>query len=72
VRLLAGSATLCLSIHDNGCGFDPDHLPAGNHFGLLGMRERVAAIGGQLTIESQPGQGTTITVTLKAPLPHVL
>jgi PAS domain S-box-containing protein len=52
-----------LEIKDNGTAFDVDRLLQVNrnrHLGLLGMRERVEMVGGQLTIESTPGQGTTI------------
>ena len=55
---------LVLRVKDNGIGIDPrigDHGKAG-HFGLQGMRERVARIGGKLTIVSSAGAGTEITV----------
>jgi signal transduction histidine kinase/ligand-binding sensor domain-containing protein len=51
-------------VHDNGCGFDPDsplHL-SGGHFGLVGMRERIKKLGGQLTLKSQPGIGTEVVI----------
>jgi signal transduction histidine kinase len=53
---------LCLTLDDNGRGFDP----AGKHdgFGLMGIRERVEAMDGQLTIQSRRGEGTTISITL--------
>ena len=43
-------------------GFDPAdlNLETGKHFGLMFMRERMAQIGGSVTIESQPGSGTTV------------
>jgi signal transduction histidine kinase len=50
-------------IEDNGMGFDPDAPPpAGTvtRLGILGMRERLALVGGTLTVESSPGKGTTI------------
>jgi ligand-binding sensor domain-containing protein/nitrate/nitrite-specific signal transduction histidine kinase len=50
-----------LSICDDGRGFDPVQLPH-NRLGLGIMQERVQAIGGTLTIESQPGHGTQVTV----------
>lgn len=54
-----------LTIHDDGCGFDPAaaHSP-GPHFGLLGMRERAAKIGGDLAISSAPGEGCTVKLTV--------
>ena len=55
-------------VEDDGCGFDPALLQpqTGDHFGLTFMRERMAKIGGNLAIDSQPGTGTT--VSLDAPL----
>ncbi|TMC23264.1 MAG: hypothetical protein E6J33_02125 [Chloroflexi bacterium] len=46
---------------DNGKGFDPTG-PFPGHLGVRSMRERVTKIGGTLTIESAPGQGTCIRV----------
>ncbi|MBE3558311.1 MAG: sensor histidine kinase [Ktedonobacteraceae bacterium] len=53
-----------LSISDNGRGFDAE---SGDHqgFGLLSMRERVQALGGHLSIQSERGKGTTITARCK-------
>ena len=60
-----------LTISDDGRGFDPAMLPADGHYGLAIMRERVAQIGGCLTIGSRPGAGTRITVdTLITPPPE--
>ena len=56
-----------LCIADNGIGFDPMALrqPALDHgWGLMIMRERAAAIGAELTIESAPGHGAKVVVTL--------
>jgi signal transduction histidine kinase len=53
-------------VSDDGCGFDVDatlRTPAAwAHLGLHGMRERAALVGGAVTIESTPGEGTTIYV----------
>lgn len=60
-----------LIVEDDGRGFDPEAVqrrsPADGRLGLLGMQERVAIVGGTLTIESTPGQGTTLFV--RVPLP---
>lgn len=50
-----------LIVTDDGRGFDADGDFPG-HFGVIGMRERAAAIGGELAIDSAPGQGTALTV----------
>jgi signal transduction histidine kinase len=50
-----------LSISDDGCGFDVERAGA-TGVGLASMRERVEELHGQIEIQSQPGQGTTITV----------
>lgn len=70
VSLRADGGQLILSVADDGCGFDPAGVVAGEHFGLVGMRERVAALHGTLDIDSAPGEGTRITVHL--PLPALL
>jgi signal transduction histidine kinase len=50
-----------LRIADDGRGFDAEHESGKpGHFGLIGMRERVKKLGGQLTLTSQPGAGATL------------
>jgi signal transduction histidine kinase len=68
VNLVQGPGTLELSITDDGRGFDPAAVqgPAEGHFGLLGIRERAQRMG-RLQVESQPGAGTTIRVTVNVP-----
>lgn len=56
-----------LSIRDNGLGFNQHGENAGG-FGLIGMRERVNALGGQFQIESVPGSGTWVDVTIPLPV----
>jgi signal transduction histidine kinase len=54
----------CMCIRDDGRGFDVEgllHSRKSKRMGLLGMRERVEMVGGTFTIESAPGQGTTVT-----------
>jgi PAS domain S-box-containing protein len=61
---------LMLCVRDDGCGFDlaamRGRAVAGGSIGVLGMQERAELIGGQLDIESTPGQGST--VRLRCPL----
>ncbi|MEZ4622703.1 MAG: hypothetical protein R2867_45390 [Caldilineaceae bacterium] len=52
-----------MQIRDDGAGFDPEQTAA-DRFGLTGMRERAAMVGGTLTIDSDPGAGTVITLTV--------
>ncbi|WUR11185.1 triple tyrosine motif-containing protein [[Empedobacter] haloabium] len=64
-----GSAAFTLRVHDDGCGLDAAVAQAGGrpgHWGLVGMRERAAAIGATLRMASGPGQGTALEVTLPA------
>ena len=56
-----------VSVHDNGCGFDPGQLgpvDQAGHFGLRQMRERILDLGGTLDIHSAVGQGTQLVITL--------
>ena len=50
-------------VSDNGKGFDTTALKNGN--GLINMRERVAAMGGEYLLKTSPGQGTKIGLNLK-------
>jgi signal transduction histidine kinase len=50
-----------LRVTDDGSGFDPQSIRrAGRHLGLVSMRDRASGVGGRLTVESAPGEGTTI------------
>ena len=61
LRLCLASSEVCLEIRDDGCGFEPKLAFASfGHYGLLGMRERLQCLGGNLTLESRPGNGTTV------------
>lgn len=51
---------LRLAVEDNGRGFDGDVAPGSHHLGLAGMKERLALIGGELTVETAKGKGTAI------------
>lgn len=54
------------SVHDDGRGFDALSQTPG--LGLMGMRERVRALKGRMTVDSEPGGGTSISVELPARL----
>jgi signal transduction histidine kinase len=56
------AARLWLTIDDDGRGFSPENTPGG--FGLVGMRERIRARGGTVSVNSVPGHGTQIHVAL--------
>ena len=62
LELVYEAAQCLLRIKDNGQGFRVGSMAAIGGFGLLGMSERVEHMGAQLTIQSQPGQGTEILV----------
>lgn len=57
---LANDGSLELGIRDDGVGFDRHAMPSERSFGLLGMHERALSIGGDLTVDSAPGQGTHV------------
>ncbi len=65
ISIAYGRTELKLHIRDNGVGMGSEAHAAGdkgNHFGMLGMRERAARIGGVFTVTSQVGAGTEITL----------
>jgi signal transduction histidine kinase len=64
VEVTEDESTVHIVVSDDGAGFDPAAATAG--FGLLGMRERVELLGGTIEIESAPGSGTTVNVSVPA------
>lgn len=64
IRLRRDPQMLRVVVEDDGHGFDVAATASRKGFGLLGMRERVLAVGGKLNLDSAPGQGTTVTITL--------
>jgi signal transduction histidine kinase len=61
------NGTLDLSVSDDGRGFDPsDHLGGGvsSGMGLVGMSERTRSLGGRLSIESAPGRGARVSLSI--------
>ncbi|MEV4810680.1 sensor histidine kinase [Micromonospora avicenniae] len=59
-----------LDVRDDGIGFDPDVRPAPRQtdggYGLTAMRQRVTGVGGELTVESEPGGGTAVSASVPA------
>jgi signal transduction histidine kinase/ligand-binding sensor domain-containing protein len=55
---------LRVRVRDDGRGFDPALTGAVGHWGLMGMRERAAAIGARLTVKSAPGRGTDVLLVV--------
>jgi PAS domain S-box-containing protein len=65
VNVQQSDGEIVLSVRDEGAGFDPDSArerPAS--FGLFHIRERISYVGGQIQVDSQPGGGTQVTVTV--------
>ena len=62
VRLWTTGSRLYVQIQDDGIGFDPEAAGTGrSSSGLVGMRERAALLGGDLTIDSATGAGVRVT-----------
>lgn len=72
VRVARVDDRVHLTVADNGRGFDPGQVLAaeadvgveGGHFGLRGIQDRVAMLGGTFALDSTPGRGTALSVTI--------
>lgn len=72
VRVDREGERVILTVSDNGRGFDPQRVLAaeadvgveGGHFGLRGIQDRVDMLGGTFSVESTPGQGTVLRVSV--------
>lgn len=64
VQVSQNAQQLCLTIRDNGRGFNPNQLADQGGLGLASMRERAALLQGELMIESVEKEGTAVSVTL--------
>ncbi|WP_419859612.1 tetratricopeptide repeat protein [Candidatus Palauibacter sp.] len=72
VTLTLAGGMIIAEIRDEGCGFelsDPGAAPEEGHVGvgLAGMRERAELVGGSLTVQSSPGEGTTVRAAVPQP-----
>jgi signal transduction histidine kinase len=66
VQLEYGPDGIALEVRDDGQGFLAAESPAPGHYGLTGMRERAAVIGGKLEVTSEPGAGTAVRLSVTA------
>ncbi len=64
IKVAEKKKNLTLEINDNGVGFDKDEKKSTESFGLMGMKERVFLLDGELTIYSERKTGTTIKVSM--------
>jgi len=68
VHLTANAAEVRMCVTDDGCGFPPqDYVSDGDSmsgYGLAGMHDRATMAGGRLTVDSTPGEGTTVCLVL--------
>jgi signal transduction histidine kinase/ligand-binding sensor protein len=64
VRLQFTDKIVCLQVCDDGIGFDPLTARNAGGVGLRSFEERTAKVGGRVTLESSPGEGTTVTVSI--------
>ena len=68
IKLSYQTNQVSLNIQDDGYGFDVppslDEFASNHHYGLIGIQERAQQLKGQFSIKSQPGQGSSLTITL--------
>ena len=59
------NGSVCMKLQDDGVGFDvKDAARKRESFGLAGMRERVALLGGDIDIQTNPGEGTKVSIAI--------
>jgi signal transduction histidine kinase len=68
VQVIERDDRVSVLVSDDGCGFDPSAHSGG--FGLMGMRERSDLLRGQLSVNSSPGGGTTVSATFATARRH--
>jgi len=71
LRLGCENGYACLEVEDNGCGFDVAAVTGQalrrRRFGLLGIQERADWVGGEVALDSEPGQGTCLRIRVPMP-----
>jgi len=64
IQLVCSNGHIALTIKDNGRGITEDEIKRYGSLGLLGMKERIAILGGTLDVEGKPGEGTALTIQI--------
>jgi two-component system sensor histidine kinase NreB len=67
VRLERSGNSICLFVEDDGVGVSTGRVSTGHAFGLFGMKQRIAALGGKVQIRSHRDKGTLLKVMLPVP-----
>lgn len=67
--LVADGNEYAFTLHDDGCGFNPEINRESWPHGIMGMQHRVRALGGRFSLESAPGKGTTLRVAVPTATP---
>ena len=63
VEISRENSALKIVVEDDGIGFDALKIDTGLTFGFFSIRERLKYLGGSLSIDTEPGRGTRVTVT---------
>lgn len=64
MKAVQSDTDILLEIADDGAGFNLNQVPSAGHYGLVGMQERVKLLNGSLSIDCQPGKGTTLKIRI--------
>jgi len=64
IRLACSDNRISLTINDNGRGITEEEIKRYGSLGLLGMKERVAILGGTLELAGKPSAGTTLSIQI--------
>jgi signal transduction histidine kinase len=66
LEVTSGGGEYSFTLRDDGRGFDPNSERGDWSHGIMGMQQRVRALGGKFSLDSAPGRGTTLRVTVPA------
>lgn len=64
MRIDCTAGEIRLRVRDDGCGITPEKMTRPGAFGLTGMRQRVSALGGEMSVNGSAGMGTTVSIAL--------